>query len=69
MPNSSAARVLLFFALQRAHDHLPFDFFKRRADRNRQRVFVAQTLALLDRIRREVMALDLLAGTDDHRVR
>src|SRR5690348_2093854 len=62
-----SARLVVLCLLQRAHDHLAFDFLERRADRQRQRVFVAQTLALFDRIRREVMTFDLFAGTDDHR--
>src|ERR1051325_10555408 len=53
--------------LQGAHDHLSFDFFERRADRQRERVFIAQALALFDRIGSEMMAFDLFAGTDDHR--
>ena len=69
MPSNSAARVLLFFAflLQGAHDHLSLDLFERRAHRQRRRVFVAQTFALFDWIRSEVMAFDLFAGTDEYR--
>jgi hypothetical protein len=52
--------------LQRAHDHLSLDFFEWRADGQRERVFVTQTLTLFDRVRREMMALDLLSGADDY---
>src|SRR5688572_23546590 len=61
------ARLVVLRLLQRAHDHLSLDLFERRADGHAQRVFIAQTFALLDRIRREVMTLDLFAGTDDYR--
>src|ERR1041384_5326300 len=63
---SRAGFVVLRF-LQGAHDHLSLDLFEGRAHRQRQRVFIAQTFALFDWIRSEVMALDLFAGTDDHR--
>src|SRR5690242_21382051 len=52
------ARLIVLRLLQRAHNHLPFDFFERRADRQRQRVFVAQTLALFDRIDRKSIRLN-----------
>src|SRR5690242_10608413 len=62
----SGARLVVLSLLQRPHDHLALYFFEWRADGQRQRVFVAQPLALLDRIRREVVSLDLFAGTDNH---
>ena len=44
------ARLVVLRFLKSAHDHLPLNFFERRANWQRQRIFVAQALALLDRI-------------------
>ncbi len=52
--------------LQGAHDHLSLAFLERRADRQRECVFVAQTFALFDWIRSEMMTLNLRSGTYDH---
>ena len=60
------ARFVVLRFLKSAHDHLSLNFFERRAHRQRQRIFVAQALALFDRVRSEVMALDLFAGTDNY---
>src|SRR6266516_1125822 len=52
--------------LQRAQNHLSFDDFDGGANRKRYRIFFPDALALIERIWREVMPLDLLAGANDH---
>ncbi len=52
--------------LQSAHNHLPLDFFYRRAHGEGNCVFTAKLLALLDWVRRKMVPLDLLSGTDNH---
>lgn len=55
------ARFVVLRLHQSPHNHLAFNFFDRRADGERNRVFVASPLALIDRIRGEVVAFDLFA--------
>src|SRR5688572_23932038 len=59
------ARLVVVGLLERAQDHAPLDLLDGRADRERERVLAARALALLQRVGREVVALDGLARADD----
>ena len=48
-----------------AQNHLSFDYLEWRADRKRDRIFVANPLSLLKWIRRKMMSFDLFAGANN----
>ena len=57
----SRARLIVSGLVERAQNHLPLDFLKRGPDRKTHRVFGAKPRAFIERIRREVMPLDLFS--------
>jgi hypothetical protein len=59
------ARLVVVGLLERAQDHLPLDLVDGRADGQRDGVLAACTRALFERVGREVVALNRLAGADD----
>src|SRR6184192_1525407 len=63
----SRARFIVSGLVERAQNHLPLDFLERRADWKTHRIFGAQPRAFIERIRREVMPLDLFSRANDHR--
>ena len=67
MPSNSAARVLLFLVFCRVRMIICRSTSSSGVPTGSDMAFVAQTFALFDWIRSEMMAFDLFAGTDDYR--